>query len=147
MIRRTHRSIRPDTLFPDTTLFRSGALPIFSLWQPWASAIALGHKSIETRHWPTKDLGELAIHAAKRFGPDEREFASIERALGRMPARLPLGAIVAVVDLLDRRTTDQLLAEGIGPIEKLYGNYGPGRYGWVLGNVRPLSEPIGCVGA
>src|SRR3546814_6475943 len=63
-----------------------------------------------------------------------------------MPARLPLGAIVAVVDLLDCRTTDQLLAEGIGPIEKLYGNYGPGRYGWVLGNVRPLSEPIGCVG-
>src|SRR3546814_18642458 len=53
---------------------------------------------------------------------------------------------LAFVYLLDSRTTDQLLAEGIGPIEKLYGNYGPGRYGWVLGNVRPLSEPIGCVG-
>src|SRR3546814_11614687 len=63
-----------------------------------------------------------------------------------MPARLPLGAIVAVVDLLDCRTTDQLLAEGIGPIAKLYGDYGPGRYGWVLGNVRTLSEPIGCHG-
>src|SRR3546814_20184887 len=124
MIRRTHRSIRPDTLFPDTTLFRSGAVKAISLWQPWASAIALGHKSIETRHWPTKYRGELALHAAKRFGPDEREFASIERALGRMPARLPLGALVAVVDLLDCRTTTPLLAAGLGPIQTHYRNNG-----------------------
>ena len=117
-----------------------------SLWQPWASAIPLGHKSIETRHWATPYRGELAIHAAKRFAREEREFAQIERALGRMPARLPLGAIVAVVDLIDVRTSDDLLAEGIGPIEKLYGNYGPGRFGWVLANVRPLREPVGCVG-
>ena len=117
-----------------------------SLWQPWASAIPLGHKSVETRHWSTKHRGELAIHAAKRFAREEREFAQVERALGRMPARLPLGAIVAVVDLIEIRTTDELLAEGIDPIEKLYGNYGPGRYGWVLGNVRPLSEPVGCMG-
>src|SRR3546814_13455324 len=129
MIRRTHRSIRPDTLFPDTTLFRSGALKAISLWQPWASAIALGHKSIETRHWPTKYRGELAINAAKRFGPDEREFASIERALGRMPPRLPLGAIVAVVDLPDSRPTDQLLPEDLGPISKTNGNSGPGSKG------------------
>src|SRR3546814_14671667 len=120
MIRRTHRSIRPDTLFPDTTLFRSGALKAISLWQPWASAIALGHKSIETRHWPTKYRGELAIHAAKRFGPDEREFASIERALGRMPARLPLGALVSVLDLLACRTPAPLLAQGTGPIKKIH---------------------------
>src|SRR3546814_21127441 len=118
MIRRPPRSTLTDTLFPYTTLFRSrprhhpplrpwsacpelgddrgalgvecGAVKAISLWQPWASAIALGHKSIETRHWPTKYRGELAIHAAKRFGPDEREFASIHRAPGRLPARLPL---------------------------------------------------------
>ena len=37
-----------------------------SLWQPWATAIAVGAKRIETRHWPTKHRGPLMIHAAKR---------------------------------------------------------------------------------
>lgn len=116
-----------------------------SLWQPWASAIPLGHKSIETRHWSTTYRGELAIHAAKRFGPDEREFASVERAFGRLPARLPLGAIVAVADLVDVRSTDELKLS-VGAIERIYGDYAPGRYGWVLRNVRPLREPVGCIG-
>jgi hypothetical protein len=36
-----------------------------SLHQPWASLVALGVKSIETRSWSTKYRGPLAIHAAK----------------------------------------------------------------------------------
>lgn len=35
-----------------------------TLWQPWASLIALGVKSIETRAWSTSYRGPLAIHAA-----------------------------------------------------------------------------------
>lgn len=34
--------------------------------QPWASLIALGVKTIETRSWSTSYRGPLAIHAAKR---------------------------------------------------------------------------------
>ena len=37
-----------------------------TLWQPWASLIAVGAKTIETRSWSTKYRGPLAIHAAKR---------------------------------------------------------------------------------
>ncbi|TRU31740.1 MAG: ASCH domain-containing protein [Microcystis aeruginosa Ma_QC_B_20070730_S2] len=37
-----------------------------SLWQPWASLVANGLKLYETRGWPTKYRGVLAIHAAKR---------------------------------------------------------------------------------
>lgn len=37
-----------------------------SLWQPWASLVALGIKTIETRSWSTKYRGPLAIHAARR---------------------------------------------------------------------------------
>lgn len=37
-----------------------------TLWQPWASLIALGIKRIETRSWSTNYRGPLAIHAAKR---------------------------------------------------------------------------------
>ena len=34
-----------------------------SLWQPWASAIALGLKKIETRSRPSRCFGNLAICA------------------------------------------------------------------------------------
>ena len=40
-----------------------------SLWQPWASAIAIGEKTIETRSWWTPHRGALAIHAAKTDTP------------------------------------------------------------------------------
>lgn len=37
-----------------------------TLWQPWASLVALGAKRIETRSWSTTYRGPLAIHAAAR---------------------------------------------------------------------------------
>lgn len=116
-----------------------------TLWQPYASAIALGLKTIETRGWSTDYRGPLAIHAARRFGGAEKRFARVERALGRLPARLPLGAIIAVVNLVDVRSTDEL-ALTTGTIERLYGNYEPGRFGWMLEGVRPLPEPIPFIG-
>ena len=112
-----------------------------SLWQPWATAIALGVKRVETRHWSTRYRGPLLIHAARRFDAEQREFASVERTLGRLPSRLPLGALVAVAILADVRPTDELHSE-VSAIERLYGNYGPGRFGWLLRDIRPLPEPI-----
>lgn len=38
-----------------------------SLWQPWASLVAVGAKKIETRSWATKYRGSLAIHATKKW--------------------------------------------------------------------------------
>jgi hypothetical protein len=37
-----------------------------TLWQPWATAIALGLKHYETRTWFVGYRGDLAIHAAKK---------------------------------------------------------------------------------
>lgn len=37
--------------------------------QPWAALIAAGVKTIETRSWPTKHRGPLAIHAGKAKVP------------------------------------------------------------------------------
>ncbi len=116
-----------------------------SLWQPWASAIALGLKRIETRHWQTSYRGQIAIHAAKKWSLDQREFAAVERALGRGDARIALGAIVAVATLSDIRPTDELVI-AINPVEKIYGNYDSGRFGWILDDVRALREPIPCMG-
>lgn len=114
-----------------------------SLWQPWASAIALGHKKIETRHWATKYRGPIAIHAAKRFQREQRVFASTERTLGRLPERLPFGAIVAIAVLDEIVPIEQLVPS---PIERMYGDYSPGRYGWILENIQALAEPIPFVG-
>jgi len=117
-----------------------------SLWQPWASAIALGIKSVETRHWATRYTGPIAIHAAKRWTTAEREFAAVERALGRLPARLPLGAIVATARLMGCRFTHDVRHQ-LGTIERLYGDYSDGRYAWFLTDVVALDEPIGYRGA
>lgn len=37
-----------------------------TIWQPWATLIAIGAKRYETRSWSTTYRGPLAIHAAKR---------------------------------------------------------------------------------
>ena len=47
-------------------------MPALTLWQPWASLIAIGAKSIETRSWPAPAglVGErIAIHAAANAKP------------------------------------------------------------------------------
>ena len=44
---------------------RADALPALSLWQPYATLIALKAKQFETRGWATDYRGPLAVHAAK----------------------------------------------------------------------------------
>ena len=62
-----------------------------SLWQPWASLMARGHKYFETRSWDTKIRGEVWIHAAKSVegaGPHdgaERCVAYLEAYLNVYP--------------------------------------------------------------
>ena len=46
-------------------------MKVLSLKEPWASLIAAGVKSIETRSWQTSYRGELAIHASlAKINPD-----------------------------------------------------------------------------
>lgn len=116
-----------------------------SLWNPWATAIAVGTKSIETRSWSTSYRGPVAIHAAMKRTEQAAAFASIEMVHGRLPDRIPYRAIVALCDLVDVRPTEELELS-IGPIEKLYGDFSAGRFGWILRNVRPVLEPISCRG-
>lgn len=114
-----------------------------SLWQPWATAIAVGVKKIETRHWYTKYRGPLAIHAAKHWDRAQQEFANVEFTLGRIPSPIPRGAIIATCKLVNVHPAWQWKEEGnVGPIEAIYGNYGPGRYAWCLEDVVALPVPI-----
>jgi len=114
-----------------------------SLWQPWASAMALGLKSIETRHWSTSYRGPMAIHAAKRWTRDEREWGAEMADLHGAPilANPPLGAIIAVGVLISIEATD-ILRGNISETEEMFGNYGPKRFGWIFKDLVALPEPI-----
>lgn len=142
-----------------------------TLTQPWATLIARGAKRIETRSWATDFRGRIAIHAAKGLGAIggkrglyelccEAPFRDViadafkttrEEAFDAAK-ELPLGAIVAVADLVDVRRIDlklrsEVLAQTITPFEIEFGDYTSWRYAWFLENVRALPEPIYCNGA
>lgn len=86
---------------------------ILSLWQPWASLIALGFKTIETRSWATKYRGLVAIHATIKLPMvwlpfKDRSFVeALEPIVGLNEMgvpnidRLPVGAILAVANLVE----------------------------------------------
>lgn len=128
-------------------------MKILSLWQPWATLIALGEKTIETRSWGTSYRGPIAIHAAAKWAgaatmAHGEPFRSVLRAHGiHGPEQLPLGAIVCVTKLVDCIPTDglealQAILRG-GTYEKQFGDYTPGRRAWIL--ARPairLDPPI-----
>lgn len=87
-------------------------MKVLTIRQPWAWAIARGHKDIENRRWTTRHRGPLAIHAGGAVAEDMRGALKTIRAHVD-PALLPrplgpddppyslLGRIVAVVDLVD----------------------------------------------
>ena len=86
-----------------------------SLRQPWASLIADGRKTIETRTWRTHYRGPLAIHASARPYAD-----------------LPTGGIVAVAWLCGCRPMEE--ADEEQACIALY----EGAYAWLLANVEPV---------
>lgn len=146
-----------------------------SLWQPWATAVAIGSKTIETRHWATDYRGPLVIHAAKRCVMHEMLYyaccwnwcAAMAPAGWRMGkstdellATMPFGALVGVVDLVDCRPAESFTLGELeewryaGPRdsdcyrwnERQMGNFEAGRFGWVLANPRALRLPITYTG-
>jgi hypothetical protein len=110
-----------------------------SLTQPCASAIILGHKRIETRSWKTNYRGRIAIHASKGFPKYARAFDATERALGRIPNILPFGAIIGFATIEDIKPAGEIEIE-ISAIERLYGDYSPGRWAWILSEIEPLPD-------
>lgn len=148
--------------------------------QPWATLIAVGAKRVETRSWATRHRGVLAVRAAKAFPGEARRLCWYKplysplsdagcvrinyryQAVPEKEVCLPLGAIVAVVELVACwRLTESAIysvpcdvtrwgreywSVDISRDELAFGDYAPGRYGWVLAEVRRLEKPIPCRG-
>ena len=112
-----------------------------TLYQPYASAIPLDLKHWETRSWKTHYRGPLAIHASASIPQWAYDFAKSEMILGRIPKGLPMGQIVALVDLTEILPAEESIFDTTA-IERLYGDYSPGRYAWKLENVRALAQPV-----
>lgn len=138
-----------------------------SLWQPWASAIALGVKKIETRSWKTRELGEIAICSAQKRTPELAEIfkelleahAAARRAFedlvgldnlgafGRVPFdSLPFGKVVAVADLNMVGDVEFFDLDKVSEQEKAFGDYSAARCLWFFKSVKRLATPVPVIG-
>lgn len=115
-------------------------MPAISLWQPWASFIAIGVKPYETRHWraPDRCVGRrIAIHAAKRrIDKDDLEWWHLVSKSDALP---PLGAFVCTA-----------LLAAVVPATRVpfdeFGDYGEGRFAWHLMDVELIDPAIPAIG-
>ena len=141
----------------------------FTLHQPWASLVADGYKTVETRSWPAPPghIGhQLAIHAGKTligqsdapeaWGPYEDQLftsmpkgavvaiATLDDVLvirGRQGPAPFTGIHLAVCRSLSKEGTEDIYVE-VDP----YGDFGVNRYLWMLRDVIPMAQPIPCSG-
>jgi hypothetical protein len=124
-----------------------------SIIQPFASLIALGAKNIETRSWPTKHRGWIAIHSSKAFSDACQMFCSSEPCRSELKKGfdtirdLPRGAIIAVARISDCSPTTEFMRAKLFKNQLAFGDFSNGRFAWFLTSVIPLTRPIPCKGA
>lgn len=142
-------------------------MKVLSLLQPWASLVVLGHKEIETRSWNTKYRGPLLIHASAGIGKVQRqmfldglvkqclrEYATLNDRVSTTWS-VPRGAIIGQVNLDGALQSECFFTKDhykdfgceISEQEKAFGDYSPGRYGWLLSNPVQFPEPIPAKGS
>lgn len=133
-------------------------MKVLTLTQPWATLVAIGAKTIETRSWGTSYRGPLAIHAAqgypawaKRLAVEQPEFAEVLAGV-----EIRTGVILAVCRLAACVPTDDLDEGGVIALDPLigtdsfrmtdrewaFGDFSRGRKAWLLADVRPLDVPL-----
>lgn len=120
-----------------------------TLWQPWATLMAIGAKQIETRGWYTDYRGPLAIHAALNFPREARElcwqepFVSVLQGAGYdNPEELPTGVVVCTCRLIGVVRMDMTVIGSVSDEERVFGEYAPGRYAWYTSDCRRVDDPI-----
>jgi hypothetical protein len=126
-------------------------MKVLTLYQPWATLVAIGAKKIETRSWKTDYRGPLAIHAGmnRKFTKGEILTEICRKCLCLLHERLIFGAIIAICNL-DRcqRIFPLELPNDLPPEpERSFGDYTAGRYMWFLSDIKKLEHPIPAKGA
>lgn len=147
-----------------------------TLWQPYASLVAISAKPDETRSWATNYRGPIAIHAGikpaheldgitseaicKAFGWPYEPYDKSMNPAAHIRA-LPHGAVVATAMLTEcwrvikHTPTAVVLRQSNGVGEDkisidapylMFGDYSVGRYIWRLADVQMLTEPVPAKG-
>lgn len=147
-----------------------------TIWQPWATLLAIGAKKYETRSWKTDYRGPIAIHAAAKKPPKQGElpwenFEAITHAIAMNLGQwrldwdnIPLGCVIATAELVGcweiaedpngpficrpffGDTTDNPDELIVRGNELLFGDFTLGRYAWEFRNMIMLDEPIPAKG-
>lgn len=119
---------------------------VLTLREPWASLIAYGPKRIETRSRRSSYRGPLYIHAGAAAA--DREDPHIRALMDLLPGREPsYGLVLCRCILTDCLPMDEAFLSGLtDPTERLCGQYGPGRWAWLLKDVEPLEAPFPAKG-
>ena len=121
-----------------------------TLWEPYATLIAVGAKRYETRSWPTRHRGPIAIHAAARWTPEQQRLARSRRVLGALSSagveeeglKATAGSIVAVATLVGCYRTEDIDPARIGADQLAFGDWRRGRWAWLLDGVLRLDNPV-----
>jgi hypothetical protein len=133
------------------------SMKALTLYQPWATLVAVGAKRIETRSWSTKYRGPLAIHVSKNKSQlniaMEEPFASTlesilvsissvqpkhfgchgqEKEYRILTENLHLGCVIATCELIDCRPTNQLDFETYRNDPRADPAWCMGNYAWII---------------
>ena len=114
-----------------------------TLIQPWATLIILGEKKIETRCWSTNIRGKIAIHAGKKLDKkvfDDPVYKEVFEKHGITKDNIITSAIIGFCEIVDVKPTEEL-SSTITEKERIFGDFSPNRFGWILKNFEPI-EPI-----
>jgi hypothetical protein len=135
--------MRPTSIFP--------AVRVLSLWQPWASLMAIGVKSVETRSFDCRWRGWTFVHAA-RANTSLIRTATAQAldflggyGLPALPDPLPFGAIVAVGRVVDSWQSGGPFDpkfRALSDAERQFGDFRPGRWAWTFADLRPIEPPV-----
>lgn len=117
-----------------------------TIWQPWATLLACGAKEFETRSWPCKYRGWVAIHAGKTQDVEAqalcqtKPFATpLAKAGYESFTLLPFGKIVGIAEMVDCRCAERLQ---LSAQERTFGDFRAGRFAFRFRNARLLATPI-----
>ena len=110
--------------------------------QPWAWAIARGHKAVLNRGRDTGLRGEVAVHSSLRVDLEAFDDAVIRSAnWDPEDPEAAIGGIVAVVSLVD------VCTEARAGRSCECGDWAvPGSFHWRLARPRPLAWPVLTIG-
>lgn len=135
-------------------------MKILTLWGPYATLMAIGAKTIETRSWYTSYRGPLVIHAAKGGSKNYLYPAKMDGTLHLFEKALEgvqvmPGHIVGVVNIVGCYLTGSKVfgpgaelgirrpwVSALSEQEISFGDYSLDRYGWITELPFRLPDPI-----